>query len=101
MEKVQKQVTQPMSYSEFTAQCDRLEREMRKELAPIEAKYWQAVVKTNLLHKEMEPLHEAYRAAWEANVIPHRRAINNIYRKYRRRMKKMQDSFSNHTLLSL
>ncbi|MFV0485409.1 MAG: hypothetical protein ACK5MU_04285 [Candidatus Saccharimonadales bacterium] len=99
MENTKKQEMCRLTKAELTAKQDELEQEMREELAPIEAKYWEAVQETNLLHEEMKPLYEAYRARWEEKVVPHRRVINNIYSKYRRRLKKLTELLNEEELM--
>lgn len=75
-----------LTESELAVRRDELEREMKRELAPVEAKYWEGIREANRIWEEIQP---AYQAMWAEKVVPHRNIINNIYRKYRRRMNKL------------
>jgi hypothetical protein len=69
---------------------DELERQMRAELAPVEAKYWAAIDEAHLSLEGPEGSYEDYRRAWIEKVVPARKLRNNIFRKYRRRLAKLE-----------
>jgi hypothetical protein len=67
-----------------------IERSMRLELAPVDAKYWEGIDKTNAFLEEPGATLEEYRAMWNELVAPYRKLRNNILRKYLRRFTKLE-----------